>query len=181
MAHQHESGILSAYIDDVKGHSAEQRTGLSRTHRWHYRDSAEQRTGLGAKLNMNKHRSLLESCLDATREVLLQRHFYDKFQIPLNRIHIHPDNISDSSEKASAKLHYGDIILGIPGSPFAEFIDAFVVNEVEEISAELRLASHRLKDEPHHLWYLLEHILALKFTYLFRGIPPGFSQPLATV
>jgi hypothetical protein len=28
------------------------------------------------------------------------------------------------------------------------------------------------------LWYLLKHILASKFTYLFRGIPPGFTQPL---
>ena len=63
---------------------------------------------------------------------------------PLNRIHIHPDNISDPSEKATARLHYGDIILGIPASPFADFIDAS--NVVEEISAELRLASHRLKE-----------------------------------
>ena len=175
MVHQHESGILSAYIDDVKGHSAaELIAGII---------VIQQSKGpdFGTKLNMNKHRSLLESCLDATREVLLQRHFYDKFQISLNRIHIHPDNISDPSEKASATLHYGDIILGIPASPFAEFIDAFVVNEVEEISAELRMASHRLKDEPLHLWYLLEHILALKFTYMFRGFPPEFAQPLATV
>ena len=44
---------------------------------------------------------------------------------------------------------------------------------------EWRLASHRLKEEPHHLWYLLKHILASKFTYLFRGIPPGHAQPLA--
>jgi hypothetical protein len=50
---------------------------------------------------------------------------------------------------------------------------------VDEISAEWRLASHRLKEEPHHLCYLLKHILASKFTYLFRGIPPGFAQPLA--
>ena len=31
----------------------------------------------------------------------------------------------------------------------------------------------------HHLWYLLKHILGSKFTYLFRGIAPEFSQPLA--
>ena len=128
---------------------------------------------------MNKHRILLESCLEDNRAVLLQRYFHDTFQIPLSRIHIHPDNISDPSEQASAKLHYGDIILGIPASPFAEFIDAFVANAVEEISAEWRLALHRLKDEPHHLWYLLKHILASKFTYLFQGIPSGFVQPLA--
>ena len=128
---------------------------------------------------MTKHRILLESCLDDNRAVLLQRNFHETFKIPLNRIHIYPDNISDPSEKVSAKLHYEDIILGIPASPFGEFIDAFVVKQVEKISAEWRLASHRLKDEPHHLWYLLKHILASKFTYLFRGIPPGFSQPLA--
>ena len=50
---------------------------------------------------------------------------------------------------------------------------------MEDISAEWRLASHRLKDEPHHLWYLLKHFLASKITYLFSGIPPGFAQPLA--
>jgi len=133
----------------------------------------------GAKLNMNKHRILLQSCLDDNRTVLLQSHFHDTFQIPRNRIYIHPDNISDPADKANAKLHYGDVILGIPASPFAEFIDAFISNQVEEISVEWRLASHRLKDEPHHLWYLLKHILASKFTYLFRGIPPGFAQPLA--
>jgi hypothetical protein len=121
----------------------------------------------------------LESFLDDNRAVLLQRHFHETFKIPLNRIHIQLDNISDLSEKASAKLHYGDSILGIPASPFGEFIDAFIVKQVEEISAEWRLASHRLKDEPHHLWNLLKHILASKFTYLFRGIPPGFVQPLA--
>ena len=102
---------------------------------------------------------------------IAQSYFHDTFQIPHNKIHIHPDNISDPADKANAKLHYGDVILGIPASPFAEFIDAFVSNQVEEISAEWRLASHRLRDEPHHLWYLLKHILASKFTYLFRGIP----------
>ena len=56
---------------------------------------------------------------------------------------------------------------------FQEFIDAFVSTAVEEISCEWRLASQRLKNEPHHLWYLLKHILAAKFTYLFRGILPG--------
>ena len=110
---------------------------------------------------------------------IAQCYFHDTFQIPRHRIHIHPDNISDPADKANAKLHYGDVILGIPASPFAEFIDAFVSNQVEEISAEWRLATQRLKDEPHHLWYLLKHILASKFTYLFRGIPPGFAQPLA--
>ena len=129
----------------------------------------------GAKLNMKKHRILLESCQDDERAVTLQRRFHDTFQIPLARIHIHPDNIPDPSEKATARLHYGDIILGIPASPFAEFIDAFVANAVDEISVEWRLASHRLKEEPHHLWYLLKHILASKFTYLFRGIPPRFA------
>ena len=173
LAHQHEPGILSAYIDDVKAHSeSELIAGII---------AIQQSKGpdFGAKLNMNKHRILLQSCLDDNRAVLLQSHFHDTFQIPRHRIHIHPDNISDPADKANAKLHYGDVILGIPASPFAEFIDAFVSNQVEEISAEWRLASHRLKDEPHHLWYLLKRILASKFTYLFRGIPPGFAQPLA--
>ena len=160
-------------LDDVKAHSAaELIAGII---------AIQQDKGpdFGAKLNMNKHRILLESCQDDDRAVNLQRYFHDTFRIPLARIHIHPDNISDSSEKATARLHYGDIILGILASPFAEFIDTFVANAVEEISAEWRLASHRLKEEHHHLWYLLKHILASKFTNLFRGIPPRFAQPLA--
>ena len=56
LAHQHESGILSAYIDDVKAHSAaELIAGII---------AIQQDKGpdFGAKLNMNKHRILLESC-----------------------------------------------------------------------------------------------------------------------
>jgi hypothetical protein len=158
LAHQHESGILSAYIDDVKAHSeAELIAGIIATQQSKGPD-------FGAKLNMNKHRILMQ--LYDNRAVLLQSHFHDTFQIPRNKFYIHPDNISDPADKANAKLQYGDVIIGIPASPFAEFIDVFVSNQVEEISAEWRLASHRLKDEPHHFWYLLKHILASKFTYL---------------
>ena len=60
------------------------------------------------------------------------------FKIPLNRIHIYPDNNSDLSEKMTARLRNGDVIIGIPGSPFPEFIDAFVLNAVDEISTEWR-------------------------------------------
>ncbi len=125
-----------AYIDDVKAHSeAELKAGIIATQQSKGPD-------FGAKLNMNKHRILLQSCPDDNRAVLLQSYFHGTFQIPRHRIYIHPDNISDPVDKANVKLHYGDVILGIPASPFAEFIDAF------------------------------EHILASKFTYLFRGIPP---------
>jgi hypothetical protein len=100
LAHQHESGILSAYIDDVKAHSAtELIAGIIAIQQ-------NKEPDFGAKLNMNKHRILLESCLDDNRAVFLQQCFRDTFQIPLNRIHIHPDNISDPSEKAIARLHY---------------------------------------------------------------------------
>ena len=47
-----------------------------------------------------------------------------------------------------------------------------------KIAAEWRLAFARLKGEPHHLWYMLRHILGSKFTYLFRGIAPEFTLPL---
>ena len=51
------------------------------------------------------------------------------------------------------------------------------------IAAEWRLASTRLKGEPHHLWYLLRHILVGSkvdsLTYIFKGITPEFAQPLA--
>ncbi len=112
LAHQHESGILSAYIDDVKAHSAaELIAGIIAIQQ-------DKEPDFGAKLNMNKHRIFLESCQDDDRAVNLQRYFHDTFKIPLARIHIHPDNISDPSERATARLHYGDIILGIPASPF---------------------------------------------------------------
>ena len=68
--------------------------------------------------------------------------------------------------KAAARITYGDVILGIPASPFPEFIAAFVQGEVVKIAAEWRLAFARLKGEPHHLWYMLRHILGSKFTYL---------------
>ena len=109
----------------------------------------------------------------------LQDHFHSKFHIPIDNILIHPDNIAAPESKALARVAYGDILLGIPASPFPEFIEAFVQEEVTRISTEWRLAASRLKDEPHHLWYLLRNILASKFTYLFRGIAPEFAQPLA--
>ena len=50
--------------------------------------------------------------------------------------------------------------------------------EFKRLAAEWRLASTRLEGDPHHLWYLLRHILGSKFTYLFRGIAPEFAQQL---
>ncbi len=56
LAHQHESGILSAYIDDVKAHSeAELIASIIATQQSKGPD-------FGAKLNINKHRILLQSC-----------------------------------------------------------------------------------------------------------------------
>ncbi len=158
LALQHNAGLLSAYIDDVKTHStAELIAGII---------STQQTKGpkYGAKLKMEKHKILLEVCGDDLQARSIQSYFHDTFRIPLDRIQIHPDNIADPVDKAEARLRYGDVILGIPASPFPEFIDAFVSTAVEEISCELRLASQRLKNEPHHLWYLLKHILAAKFT-----------------
>jgi len=173
LALQYDAGLLSAYIDDVKAHStAELIASIISTQQTKGPD-------YGAKLKMEKHKILLQACADDHLARTIQRYFHDTFKIPLDRIQIHPDNIADPMEKATARLRYGDVILGIPASPFPEFIDAFVSTAVEEISSEWRLAAQRLKNEPHHLWYLLKHILASKFTYLFRGIPPGYAQPLA--
>ena len=64
LAHQHELGILSAYIDDVKAHSAaELIAGIIAIQQ-------NKEPDFGAKLNMNKHRILLESCLDDNRTVM---------------------------------------------------------------------------------------------------------------
>ena len=76
LAHQHESGIILAYIDDVKAHfEAELIAGIIATQQSKGPD-------FGAKLNMNKHRILLQSCPDDNRAVLLQSYFHGTFQIP---------------------------------------------------------------------------------------------------
>ena len=77
----------------------------------------------------------------------LQAHFHTKFGIPLQRILLHPSNIPDPVARSAARGNYGDVILGIPASPFPEFIDAFVQEEIIRISTEWRLASSLLKDE----------------------------------
>ena len=59
----------------------------------------------------------------------LQSNFHQKLGIPTERILIHPDNIADPVSKATARVTYGDVILGIPASPFPEFIAAFVQGE----------------------------------------------------
>jgi hypothetical protein len=164
---------VAAYIDDVKTHTSaalvDQIIALQLSAGPAY----------GAFLKMEKHRILLEICPSEQDALDLREHFHSKFHIPIDRILVHPDNVSAPESKATARMAYGDIILGIPASPFPEFIEGFVQEECSRISTEWRLASSRLKDEPHHLWYLLRNILASKFTYLFRGIAPEFSQPLA--
>ena len=91
-----------------------------------------------------------------------------KYAFPRNRILIHPDNIADPASKVEGRLLCGDIILRIPASPFPEFISAFVQAEILRISTEWRLASDRLKDEPHYLWYLFWQPLADCLTQLHR-------------
>jgi hypothetical protein len=173
VAHQHPGAFLAAYIDDIKTQTSA--VLMEKIIDIQIRDGP----AYGSILNMDKHRILLEVCTSDIAASNLQDHLHTKYKIPRNRIRIHPDNIVDPVSKAEGRLHYGDIILGIPASPFPEFVTAFVLEEISRISAEWRLASERLKDEPHFLWYLLKHILRSKFTYLFRGIAPEFSQPLA--
>jgi hypothetical protein len=165
LAHQHVSGILSAYIDDVKAHSAAELIADI--------IATQQSKGpdFGAKLNMTKHRILLESCLDDNRAVLLHATFM---------IHSRSRLTGSTSTRTTSRIPLKKRVLNCTmETSYSGSRRLLVLKQVEEISAEWRLASHRLKDEPHHLWYLLKHILASKFTYLFRGIPPGFAQPLA--
>jgi hypothetical protein len=173
LAHLHPHAVLAAYIDDVKTQTSA--ALIEKIIDTQIRDGP----AYGALLKMEKHRILLEVCTTDEAAIALQSRFHLKFHIPLDRILIHPDNIADQASKAAGRLLYGDVVLGIPASPFPELIAAFVAGEVSRISTEWRLAADRLKDEPHHLWYLLKHILGSKFTYLFRGIAPEFSQPLA--
>ena len=165
LAHTHPDGILSAYIDDVKTQTSARLIADI--------ISAQLSDGpaYGAILKMEKHKILLERCQSVEDALALQNQFCLQFPtIPRDRIHIHPDNIMDEHEQILARSTYGDVILGISASPFPEFINAFVQEQITEIAAEWRLATSRLKGEPHHLWYLLKNILASKFTYLFRGI-----------
>jgi len=173
IANRHPYALLSAYIDDVKTHTSAALVEEIIAHQ------LSQGPAYGALLKMEKHRILLESCSTVEDALDLQSHFHRRFRIPLSRILIHPSNVADPAAHAEARLLYGDVILGIPASPFPEYIEAFVEGEILRLSAEWRLASSRLKDEPHYLWYLLKHILASKFTYLFRGIAPQYSKPLA--
>ena len=101
----------------------------------------------GAYLKMDKHRILLEICTTDDEARALHSRFHLKFGIPTARILIHPDNIADPASKAAARITFGDVILGIPASPFPEFIEAFVQEEFRRISAEWRLASTRLKGD----------------------------------
>ena len=173
IAHQLENAAAFAYIDDVKVQTSaalmEEIIALQ----------VSKGPAYGSFLNMEKHKILLKICTNDEAARALQVNFHTKFQIPVDYILVHPDNIAGPDLKAAARVTYGDIILGIPASPFPEFIVAFVREEIQRISTEWRLASSQLKDELHHLWYLLRHILASKFTYLFRGIAPEFAQPLA--
>jgi hypothetical protein len=173
IAHRLGDGILAGYIDDIKTQASA--ALVEEIIDTQIRDGP----AYGAFLKMEKHRILLEVCATDAAACALQSHFHSKYAIPRNRIIIHPDNIADPVSKVEGRLCYGDVILGIPASPFPEFIIAFVQEEITRISAEWRLASDRLKDEQHFLWYLLKHILGSKFTYLFRGIAPEFLQPLA--
>ena len=135
IANQIPGAAVSAYIDDVKTHTSAQlvehiiELQLSKGPEY------------GAFLKMDKHRILLEVCPTDTEAQTLQTNFHQKFGIPTERILIHPDNIADPSSKAAARVTYGDVILGIPASPFPEFIAAFVQGEVAKIAAEWRLAS----------------------------------------
>jgi hypothetical protein len=145
---------VSAYIDDVKTHTS---AGLM-----DQIITLQLRKGpdYGAFL---KHRILLEACSTDHATETLQAHFYSKFGIPLeHNILLHPSNIADTAARTAKRANYGDIILSIQASPFPEFVDAFVREEITRILTEWRLASSRLKDVPHHLWYLLRvqvHVL----------------------
>eukprot|EP01032_Pedospumella_encystans_P033334 gene33334-37666_t len=153
LANQHAGAAVSAYIDDVKTHTSAQLVEQI------IELQLSEGPAYGAHLKMDKHRILLEICTTDDEARTLQSKFNQKFGIPTARILLHPDNIADPTLKAAARITYGDVILGIPASPFPEFIEAFVQEEVRSIAAEWRLASFRLKDDPHHLWYLLRHIL----------------------
>jgi hypothetical protein len=161
LAHQHESGILSAYIDDVKAHSAaELIAGII---------AIQQDKGLdfGAKLNMNKYRILLESCQDDDRAV--QRYFHDTFQIPLARNNIHPDNISDPSEKATLRRHH-------PWDPSVSVCGIHRCVRRKRCGGDLSGMASGLASAQGGT---PSPMVPPEFTYLFRGIPPGFAQPLA--
>ncbi len=56
-----------------------------------------------------------------------------KLLILLHRILMQPDNIADLASKAEGQLLYGDVVLGIPASPFPEFITAFVEGNLRGI------------------------------------------------
>ena len=109
---------MFAYIDDVKTHTSaqlvEQIIELQLRKELTY----------GAFLKMDKDQILLEVCPTDAEAQALHSNFHQKFGILTERILIHPDNFTDPVSKAAAQVTYGDVILGIPASPFPEFIAA---------------------------------------------------------
>ena len=139
LAHLHPHAVLAAYIDDVKTQTSA--ALIERIIDTQIRDGQ----AFGALLKMEKHWILLEEvCATEGAALALQSRFHSRFHILLDRILIHPDNIADQASKAEGQLLYGDVVLGIPASPFSEFITVFVEGEVSRISSEWRLAAERL-------------------------------------
>ena len=98
--------------------------------------------------------------------------------IPPERIHIHPDNLPIDQQE-EARRHFGEVLIGIPVSPFPEYINAQLEIIIREIEDEVtKRLIPRLEDCPQLLHYFSKHILPHKFTHLLRGLPPEFSVQL---
>lgn len=171
-ARQHPAGMLSAYVDDVKAHTAFQYITDIINHQ------IEAGADYGSRLQMKKHKILLGRCPTEEAAIEQQRILHEKFDIPVAKIFIHPDNISDLSASVAAKSLYGDVVLGIPISPFPEFVHHQVAILTDELEAEVKTLAERLADEPQLLFYFLKHLLPHRITHFCRGLSPTFSAPL---
>ena len=165
------SGILSAYMDDVKVHSSFEsvvdiiKLQLSDGRKY------------GAKLKMAKQKIFLGHC--ASLEIAqAQKDAFVALSIPPDRIQIHPDNLP-ADQQDEARMQYGEVLIGIPVSPFSEYIQAQLDIIVRDIEDEVtKRLIPRLDDCPQLLHYFSKHILPHKFTHLLRGLPPEYSVQL---
>ena len=131
----------------------------------------------GAKLKMSKQKIFLGRCPTLV-EAQAQKDAFVALSIPADRIHIHPDNLPDDQQEEARTL-FGEVLIGIPVSPFPEFINAQLDIIIREIEDEVtKRLIPRLDKWPQLLHYFSKHILPHKFTHLLRGLPPEYSVRL---
>ena len=162
------AGTLAAYMDDVKVHSSF--LSVMEIIKTQLRDGPK----YGAKMKMAKQKIFLGRC-PTLSIAQAQKAALIALSIPADRIHIHPDNLP-LDQQVDAKRHFGEMLIGIPVSPFPEYIDAqldAIIQDFEE-EVEKRLIP-RLDSRPQLLHYIFSETYYTAQIYSFA---PRFAAPV---